>query len=185
MKKHIYILAGVIVLGAAVLLSCKKKQDDGSTKPDYKEVAGTGSNPQPNNVTVTGSVSTNTPPTQDSYFTVGTAGWSNLSCVTTNFLYLQASNGDTKVTLTFASPPPIGTSTYAIASVPGAGSVAFQIQNAPDQPANIVWIGRTGAISVNTSTSAVNAMITQNIMCYQSSGFNFPHVTVSGNLGCN
>ena len=92
MKKNLFILAGVVVVATSVLFACKKKQDD-TIRPTYKDEAGTASNPNPNNVTVTGTNTTVAPPTENSSFYVGGGGWSNPSCITTNSLYLKANNG--------------------------------------------------------------------------------------------
>jgi len=186
MKKHIYTLTGIVAIASLVLFACKKKQDD-TIKPDYKEDAtGTASNPQPNNVTVTGTSTVTNPATQNSSIYVGNAGWSNLSCISTNSLSLKSDNGTTQVTLNFVQPPAIGGPfTYQVASSPGIGVVAITITNAPNQPAGTVWYGRSGTISVSSTTSAVNAVITgTGVSCVQST-FNFPQVTLSGLLGCN
>jgi hypothetical protein len=183
MKKNIFILAGVVVIAASVLFACKKKQDD-TIKPTYKDEAGTASNPNPNNVTVTGTNTTTPPPTENSSFNVGGGGWSNPSCITTSSLYLKANDGTTEVTVTFAIPPSIGQSTYQVATNPGANTCVFTVHNAPNQPKDVMWYGRSGVLTVNTTTSSVNAQITTAIRCEQST-FKFPSVTVTGVLGCN
>ncbi len=184
MKKHIYTLTGAVVIASLILFACKKKQDD-TIKPTYKEDAtGTASNPQPNNVTVTGTSTVTNPATQNTSLYVGGAGWSNPSCITTNSLYLKGNNGDTEVTLSFASSPTLGVSYYSVASSPGFGYVSITIKNAPNQPAGAVWYGRSGTITVQTSSTTVNAVITgTGVSCIQST-FSFPQITLTGNIAC-
>jgi hypothetical protein len=189
MKKHIFTFTAVLAIGSIVFFACKKK-DDGSIKPTYKEEAtGTAANPQPNNVTVTGAPTSTTPPTNNSYLYVGGGGWSNPSCASTNNgLYLKSTNGSCEVTMNFAAPPPVGTQTYQIASSPGINAASFMVTNAPDQPAGVVWYGKSGTVVVTTaitnSITNINANIQGNVTCVQSS-FGFPVVSVSGVLGCN
>jgi hypothetical protein len=184
MKKYLFLFSGLIAINCLILMACKKKQDDTIT-PTYKsEASGTASNPQPNNVTVTGQTPTNNVPTNYTTIDISAAGWSNPSCVTTNSLYLQALNGGTKVTVTFATPPTIGTYTYNVASIPGQLACSVQVENAPEQPEGVLWVGRSGKIKVITNLNSVSAAIIENVVCYQSSGFNFPTVTVKGSLGC-
>lgn len=184
MKKLFYSFACVAVIGSLIFVSCKKKKNEAIT-PTYKEEAGTASNPNPNNVTVTGTTNVTNPATQNSSFYVGGAGWSNPSCITTNSLYLKGINGETEVTLSFATPPPVGNSTYNIASTPGLNAVVLTVINAPNQPSGIMWYGRSGVVTVNSSTSAVSAVLTgTGVQCVQNS-FNFPQVIVTGVLGCN
>lgn len=186
MKKNVFIMTGVVAMATLVLFACKKKVDDATIHPTYKEEAsGTASNPNPNNVTVTGTTTTNNPATENTSIVMGGGGWSNPSCISTNSLYLKGINGDTEVTLTFASPPMVGSYTYNVASTPGVNAVAMSVVNAPDQPSGVIWYGRSGVVTVNSSTSAVNAVITgTGVMCVQST-FNFPQVTLYGSLGCN
>lgn len=184
MKKNILILTGIVVVASMILFACKKKEDE-TIKPTYKEEGGTGSNPQPNNVTVTGTTTVTNPATENTSIVVGGAGWSNPSCITTNSVYLKGINGETEVTISFAAPPPVGSSTYNIASTPGLNACVLTVYNAPNQPTGIMWYGRSGVISVNSSTSAVNAVITgTGVMCVQNT-FNFPQVNVTGAVGCN
>lgn len=185
MKKSFFILTGAIAIASVVLFACKKKKDE-TIHPTYKEEAtGTASNPQPNNVTVTGTQTVANPATENSSINAGGGGWSNPSCITTNSLYLKGLNGDTEVTITFAQPPVVGQSTYNVASTPGLNACALTVLNAPNQPSGIMWYGRSGVITVNSSTSAVSAAITgTGVMCVQST-FNFPQVYVSGVIGCN
>jgi hypothetical protein len=185
MKKHIFTITGAAVIASLVLLACKKKEND-TIKPDYKQDAtGTASNPQPNNVTVTGTSTVSNPATDNSSLFVGNQGWSNLSCISTNTLYLKSDNGETTVTLNFAVPPAVGTSTYNVASQAGLNTVSIMITKAPNQPSGAVWYGRSGVVSVQTTTSSVNAAITgTGVSCVQST-FNFPQVTLTGVFGCN
>jgi hypothetical protein len=183
MKKHIFTVTVVAAVASLIFFACKKKKDDTIT-PTYKsEGTGTGSNPNPNNVTVTGTTNTNTPATNNSNLNVGGAGWSNPSCITTNSLYVKGINGSTEVTLQFANPPAVGTQTYFIASSPGVNSCALTVTGEPNQPAGTVWYGYEGTVSVLTTTNSVGVSIMGSIKCRQSS-FNFPIVTVTGNLGC-
>ncbi len=189
MKKSIYTLTGAILIASLVLFACKKKKEDDTIHPDYKQDAtGTASNPNPNNVTVTGTSTVANPATENTSLFVGNQGWSNLSCISTNTLYLKSDNGETIVTLNFAVPPTVGTTTYNVASTPGVSAVSIMITKAPNQPAAAVWYGRSGVVSVITTTTPsyfINAAITgTGVSCIQST-FNFPQVTLTGALGCN
>jgi len=198
MKKHIYTIAGALVITSLVLFACKKKKEDDTIKPNYKEDAtGTASNPQPNNVTVTGTSTVTNPATENSSIYAGGAGWNNVSCASTNSLFLQSINGDCQVTLNFAILPAIGTFTYNVASAPGVNAVAITVTKAPNQPEGAVWYGRSGVVSVQAVTIACtgtppcpptyycNAIIPgTGVSCIQST-FNFPQVTLTGVLGCN
>ncbi len=185
MKKNIFILAGTFAIASLIFVACKKK-DDNTIHPTYKEDAtGTASNPQPNNVTVTGTSTVTNPATENSSLYAGGAGWSNPTCITTNSLYLKGNSGDTEVTLSFAVPPAVGTQTYNVGASPSLNSVSIIITKAPNQPAGIVWYGKSGVLTVSSSTSAVSAVITgTGVLCLQST-FNFPQVILTGLLGCN
>jgi hypothetical protein len=184
MKKTAYILASTLLIVSLAFVACKKKKDSGATGPCYKSDCGTGSNPDPNNVTTTGNQTFAPVPTENSALVVGGGGWSNPSCATTNSVYLKANNGSTEVTLVFWQPPPIGTSNWLVASYPGSGTVVFTVLNAPSQPENIVWYGRSGTIQVTNTGTVVNASIQTPVRCEQSN-FKFPSVTATGVLGCN
>ncbi|MBK9283968.1 MAG: hypothetical protein IPM51_06560 [Sphingobacteriaceae bacterium] len=183
MKKGIFILSSLLALTLLFTYACKKKKDE-AIKPEYKADTGTGGNPDPNNVTTTGTTTFNPIPTENSSFYAGGAGWSNPSCITTSSLYLKANNGSTEVTVTFAFPPSIGTNTYLVASNVGAQSCVFTVLNAPGQPENIMWYGRSGSLQVTNTGTTVSASIIGSVRCEQSN-FKFPSVTVAGILGCN
>jgi len=183
MKKKLFILSGVLAMTVLLTFACKKKKDE-TIAPQYKADTGTGGNPDPNNITTTGTTTFAPVPTENSSFYVGGAGWSNPSCITTNSLYLKANNGATEVTVTFAFPPSVGTTTYQVASNVGAQTCVFTVLNAPGQPADIMWYGRSGAIQVVSTGTTVNASIIGSIRCEQSN-FKFPAVTATGVLGCN
>ncbi len=192
MKKSIYTITGVVAIATLVLFACKKKQDD-TIHPTYKEDAtGTASNPQPNNVTVTGTSTVTNPATENSAIAVGGGGWSNVSCASTNSLFLKSVNGDTEVTINFALPIAVGNATYNVASSPGVGAVSIIVTKAPNQPSGAIWYGRSGLISVTGYSITgppigfyASAVITgTGVSCVQST-FNFPQVTLTGVLGCN
>jgi hypothetical protein len=182
MKKYIFIGSTCVALAAFVLFSCKKKEDDNRITPTYKEEAnGTAGNPSPGNVTVTGTVSNTNPASENSSLFVGGSGWSNPTCASTNSLTLRGINGSIDVTINFLMPPSTGT--YNVAGSAGPGVCSMIVQNAPNQPAGIVWYGKSGVVSIQTTTSSINASFTS-VQCVQQS-FNFPQVSVSGNIGCN
>ncbi|MDO9001269.1 MAG: hypothetical protein Q7W45_16005 [Bacteroidota bacterium] len=182
MKKQFLIISGLAIISASIIFSCKKKGDDNRITPTYKEDAtGTGGNPNVGNQTVTGTATITNPATQNSSLLVGGAGWSNPTCISTNSITLKGLNGSIEVTLSFLFPPTSGT--YAIAASPNAQACSMTVLNAPNQPAGLVWYGKTGQVVVNTTTTAINASFT-GVQCTQQN-FNFPAVGVSGNLGCN
>lgn len=179
MKKPFALIAGLAVI-LSISISCKDKNSKNAITPDY----GATGNPYPNNQTVTGSTTYTSPATQNTPLIVGDIGWSNPSCVSSASLILRATKGNTEVLLTFASPPPTGTvSTYAIGGTPGTGVCAVTVLNATDQPAGVVWYGKSGTVSVSTTSTSINATLGSGIVCTQKD-FNFPHVVVSGVLGC-
>ncbi|MBL7917017.1 MAG: hypothetical protein JNM96_01380, partial [Bacteroidia bacterium] len=102
-------------------------------------------------------------------------------CASTGGLILEGVNGSTKVTLQFSQSPTTGN--YNVSNISGPTNVAVTVLNAPNQPSGIVWYGKTGVVSVTSSTNAINATFS-GIQCVQSN-FNFPVVTVSGQVGCN
>lgn len=183
MKKHLFSLTGVAFMVILVLFACTKKKDDTAITPTYKEEAtGTGGNPTKNDVTVTGTSTTNTnPASTNSSIQTGGAGWSNPSCSTTSSMSIKAQNGSIDVTVTFAAPPTVGT--YQVSQNIGAGYCTVVVNNAPSQPAGVVWYGKSGTVSVSSSTSGINATL-NSVQCVQAN-FNFPAVTVNGNIGCN
>jgi hypothetical protein len=175
MKKQILLVLGFIFVVGFCVLSCDKKKSD-SVSPTY----GSTGNPNPNNPTVTGNVTPTNPATRNTGMTIGGSGWSNLSCGTTNSISLKGSNGKSDVTLSFASI--INTGTYAVGSTPGPSVCAMTLINPDDQPAGIVWYGRSGIVSVVSSTSGINASFS-NVVCTQQN-FNFPTVSATGFIGC-
>ncbi len=182
MKKQFLIISGFAIITSALIFSCAKKKDNGAITQTYKEEAtGTGGNPNVGNQTVTGTNTVTNPATQNSQLQVGGSGWSNPTCSSTFSTTLKGINGGIDVTLTFAFPPTTGS--YAIASSPNASSCSMVVSNAPNQPAGVVWYGKTGSVAVTTTSNGISASFT-GILCTQQN-FNFPTVGVSGSLGCN
>lgn len=175
--KNNFVLITCITLLMALVISCEKKDDSNAISPDYSATG----NPNPNNQTVTGSNTYTNPATQSSSLLVGDIGWSNPSCISTGSTSLKGTKGTTEVVLTFSGVATNGT--YAVTSQPAANSCALVVLNAPNQPAGILWYGRSGTVVVSTSSSNITGQI-MNAVCTQST-FNFPVVTVNGNLGCN
>lgn len=180
MKNKLFAFSGATILVVILLLSCTKKTSNGIS-PDFKTNSGTGGNPNANNPTVTGTTSATNPATDNSSLYINGSGWSNPTCGSTNSLTLKGINGVIDVSLTFASAPSTGT--YNIGAVAGPGICSMRLLNAPNQPSGIVWIGKSGLVTVNTSTSSINATFTS-IRCTQES-FSLPEVSVSGALGCS
>ncbi|MGZ3898721.1 MAG: hypothetical protein ACXVNM_11805 [Bacteroidia bacterium] len=185
MKKYIYIVSACLAMASLILLSCEKKKDDPNRiAPTYKEEAtGTAGNPNVNNVTVTGTSTITNPATDNSSLYVGGSGWSNPTCSSTGSLTLKGINGNIEVTISLWQLPTVGSATYNVSSSPSGNACAMTVVNAPNQPAGIVWYGKTGVVSVQTTTSSINATFS-GVQCVQQS-FNFPQVSVSGNIGCN
>jgi hypothetical protein len=185
MKKYFLAATGLALTISLVFVACKKKTDDNAITPTFKEDAnGTGGNPTKNEVTVTGTGTNNitNPASANSSIQTGGSGWSNPSCITTSSLSIKANNGSVDVTVNFAAPPSAG-QTYQVGSSVGAGYCTVVVNNAPSQPAGVVWYGKTGSVSVTTATSGISAQL-NNVQCVQQT-FNFPQVTVNGNIGCN
>jgi hypothetical protein len=181
MKKNLFTLFGAAILCSLVFLSCQKKSDD-SIRPTYKEENGTGGNPFPNNPTVTGTSTVSNPATQNSQLTVGGTGWSNPTCASTFSTSLKGVNGSIEVTLNFFAPPTTGT--YVIAATPTSSQAcSMSAVNVPNQPSGIIWYAKNGVVSVNTTSSSINASFS-GIQCTQQN-FNFPVVALNGVLGCN
>jgi len=176
MKKNIVLFTCAAFL-VFVVLSCEKKNSSTAISPDYSATG----NPNPNNQTVTGSNTYTNPATENSSLIVGDIGWSNPSCISTGSTSLRGTKGTTEVVLTFSGVATTGT--YAITSQPAANSCALLILNAPNQPAGVLWYGRSGTVVVSTSSSNITGQL-MNAVCTQST-FNFPIVSVSGNIGCN
>jgi hypothetical protein len=178
MKKTLFI-SGLALLTSVILFSCEKKKETG-IGPGYKEETGTGLNPNPN-PTVTGASTNTNPATSSSFLQVGGTGWSNPTCASTSSVTLKGINGQVDVTMSFFLPPTTGT--YQVASAATQSNVcSVMVQNAPNQPAGTVWFAKSGMVSVTSSTSGISATFAT-LKCYQQD-FNFPEVTVSGNLNC-
>lgn len=181
MKKLAIFSIGAFVVIAFSFLACKKKSDNGAIKPDYSAEAGGGGNPNAGQATQTGSVPITNPASENSSINVGGTGWLSPSCASSGSLSLKGINGSVEVTLSFSSPPMTGT--YNVSTSSGPSNVQVTVVNAPNQPAGITWYGKTGMVAVNTNSSSINANFT-GIQCTQSN-FNFPVVTIIGNVGCN
>lgn len=176
MKKTLVLLSTLVMV--IIGLSCEKKPGDkNAIRPEY----GSTGNPNPNHQTVTGSTSYSNPATQNTSIEVGTVGWQNLTCASTNSATLKANSGNTQVTISF--PGAVSNGTYMVATSPAPGACAMSIVNAPNQPAGIIWIGRSGTVVVNTTTASINAFFS-GIVCTQQT-FNFPTVVASGTVSCN
>lgn len=176
MKKSLVLIAGVCVLLLSGIFSCDKKKSTG-IRPDYSATG----NPNPGEQTVTGSSTFTNPATENTSLRIGDIGWANLTCVSTQSLTLKGTYESTDVTLTFATAAASGT--YAISQVAGPGTCMMTIVNAPDQPAGIVWVAKSGSVLVTTTPNSINAKF-ENVVCTQRT-FNFPTVTASGTLSCN
>ncbi len=172
---------GLSLLFASLLLACEKKDPSTGITPDYKQNSGTGGNPNQNNPTVTGTTTLTNPATENSSILAGGTGWSNPTCPSTNSLALKGVNGETQVTLTFANT--IVSQTYTIGTVPSANVCGMTVINAPNQPTGLTWIGKSGLVTVNTTSTAINATFTS-IQCTQPT-FIYPVVSVSGTLSCS
>lgn len=187
MKNYKSIVFSSLIVVGLIFYACKKKDsktcgDASAIKPSYKtECTGTGGNPNAGNATHTGSVPITNPASENSSLIAGGGGWLNPSCASTGGLILEGVNGSTKVTLQFSQSPTTGN--YNVSNISGPTNVAVTVLNAPNQPSGIVWYGKTGVVSVTSSTNAINATFS-GIQCVQSN-FNFPVVTVSGQVGCN
>lgn len=182
MKKPFLIFSSFAIILASLFFACTKKKESTGITPTYKEEAtGTGANPNVGNQTVTGVITQTNPATQNSSLLVGGNGWSNPTCVSSSSLILKGINGDVEVTLNFSAPPTSGN--YSIATIPNSTSCSMIVVNAPNQPAGVVWYGKTGTVVINTTPTAINATF-NGILCTQQN-YNFPTVGVSGNIGCN
>lgn len=178
---NILLMASVLGFGI-VFFACKKKKTDNTIKPTYKtEATGTGGNPNAGNATQTGTVPVTNPASENSSLIVGGSGWLNPSCASTGSVTLKGINGSVDVTLTFSGPPTSGN--YNVTTSSGPSNVQMTVLNAPNQPSGITWYGKSGIVAVNTNSTSINATFT-GVQCTQAS-FNFPVVTVSGNVGCN
>jgi hypothetical protein len=177
MKNKLIFIGVLLVITALSLFSCEKKKSEGIA-PTY----GTTGNPHPGEQTVTGTTTYSNPATENSSFSVGGSGWSNPTCGSTKSLTLKGFSDNTDVTLSFAKA--IQTGTYGIATLPaGTTACALTVVNAPGQPAGIIWYGKNGIVTINTTSTSITASF-NNIICTQKN-FNFPTVTVGGVLGCS
>lgn len=182
MMKKLLILPGIALIASILLFSCEKKSSSG-IGPGFKEETGTGGNPNPNAPTVTGTSTNNAnPATQSSFLQVSGPGWNNPNCATTGSVTLKGINGQIEVTLNFLTPPALGTFSFPVSASPTASSCALMIQNAPNQPAGVIWYAKTGVVAVNSTTASISGSFS-NIQCTQAD-FNFPTVTMSGSLTC-
>jgi len=183
MKKYFIAATGLALTLTLVFVACAKKKDNNAITPTYKEDAnGTGGNPTKNDVTVTtGTTGITNPASANSGINTGSTGFTFPTCSSTNSLSLKAINGNINVTVNFSSPPISGT--YLVGSNVGTGLCTVVVVDAPNQPAGVVWYGKTGTVSVSTSTNGISALL-NSVQCIQQS-FNFPQVTVSGNMSCN
>ena len=175
--KRSFLILSALAIVMFVGLACEKKGDKNAIQPDYSATG----NPNPNNQTVTGAATFSNPAFQNTSIVIGNIGWSNLTCTSTGSTTLKGTSGNTEVTLNFAGAATQGT--YAITTMPATGACAMTIVNAPNQPAGIVWIGKSGSVVVNTSSTSINAFFT-NVVCTQQT-FNFPTVAASGTLSCS
>ncbi len=187
MKKTTILACSALMITALVFFACKKKEtatcgDENTVKPGFKSACtGTGGNPNAGNATQTGTVPITNPASENSNLNVGGSGWSNPSCASSGSITLKGMSGSIEVTMNFNTVPTTGN--YNVSSVSAPTNVQVTILNAPNQPAGTTWYGKTGVVSVNSSTSSINATFT-GIQCVQSN-FNFPVVSLSGNIGCN
>jgi hypothetical protein len=167
----------MMLLTALVIVACEKKKSN-AISPTY----GATGNPNPGAQTVTGNTTPTNPATENTSMIVGGSGWTNPTCGSTFSITLKGYNGTTDVTISFAKA--MKTGTYAIAATPsGTTTCAMTIVNAPNQPAGIVWYGKSGSVVVNTTSASISAGF-QDIVCTQQS-FGFPTVSASGFLGCS
>lgn len=176
MKKNVALLTGLAFI-LFLVISCEKKNNSNAIAPDFSATG----NPNPNNQTVTGSNTYTNPATENSSFVVGGIGWSNPTCISTGSTSLRGTFGTTEVVLTFLGAATGGT--YAITTQPTANSCALQAINVPNQPAGVLWYGRSGTVVVSTNSTSIGAQL-MNAVCTQST-FNFPIVGVSGNINCS
>ena len=187
MKKINILALTCVTIAALVFFACEKKEtqtcgDSSTVKPGYKDACtGTGGNPNVGNATQTGSVPITNPASSNSNLNCGGSGWLNPSCASSGSLTLKGISGSVEVTLAFNSIPTTGS--YNVSSVSGPSNVQVTVLNAPSQPSGITWFGKTGVVTINTNSTSINATFT-GIQCVQSN-FNFPVVSLSGNVGCN
>src|SRR5687768_4317430 len=140
------ITLSLFFVACLAFFACEKKKSEGIA-PTY----GATGNPNPNSQTVTGTTTHSNPATENTSMIVGGSGWTNPTCGSTFSITLKGYNGSSDVTLSFASV--IKTGNYVIAATPsGTSSCAMTIVNAPNQPAGIVWYGKSGTVAVNSSS---------------------------------
>jgi hypothetical protein len=172
---------GLSLVFATLFLACEKKEPSKGITPDYKQNSGTGGNPNQNNPTVTGTTTLTNPATENTSLLVGGTGWSNPTCPSTNSLALKGINGDTQVTLNFASA--ISSGTYNVGALASGSICMLTVVNAPGQPVGVSWKGNNGKVYVNISGTSINATF-NSIQCTQPQ-FIYPAVSVSGTLSCS
>src|SRR5688572_27475257 len=165
MKKFNIIALTCVTVTALVFFACSKKAQDDAIKPTYKDQAtGTGGNPNAGNATQTGSVPITNPASENTSLNCGGSGWQNPSCASSGSLTLQGNSGSVRVTLSFNTIPVTGQ--YNVSSVSGPSNVQVVGENAPGQPSGVNWYGKTGVVSVNSSTASINATF-PGIQCVQ------------------
>ena len=182
MKKYLIATASIALTLTLVFVACTKKNNSNAITPTYKEEAnGTGGNPLKNDVTVTGNTTPLTNPASQNSSINTSSGFLYPSCASTGSTSIKAVNGNVDVTVSFASVPTNGT--YQVAPSVGSGYCTVVANNAPNQPAGVVWNGKSGTVTVSTTTAGIS-LILNSVTCVQPT-FNFPTVTISGNMSCN
>jgi hypothetical protein len=176
MNKPIFALALLVLSVTVALTGCEKKSTSDAISPTF----GSTGNPNPNNPTVTGNAPASNPATENTAISVGGSGWSNPTCGTTYSIMLKGVMDETDVTLNFGSI--IKSGPYVIGATTGSAQCTMVIVNAPNQPKGIVWYGKSGSVTVNTTSTSISATF-KNVVCTQQS-FNFPTVVASGTLSC-
>lgn len=182
MKKYLIATTGLALTLTLVFVACNKKNNNNAIAPTYKEEAvGTGGNPLKNDITVTGAPINITNPASANSSINTSSGFLYPSCASTGSTSIKAVNGSVDVTVSFASVPISGT--YQVAPSVGSGYCTVVANNAPNQPAGVVWNGKSGTVSVSSTTAGIS-LILNSVVCVQPT-FNFPTVTITGNMSCN
>lgn len=185
MKKIILAAFSVLAIGSLVFISCKPKNDADAITPTYKEEGGTGGNPNIDNVTTTGTVSTTSGATQDSQMSnIGVGGsWSSVGCSGQSCITVNNASLGTGVTVCFSSAPTAGTYQLVSSSTQlGPGKAFMTVTNPTGQPSGTSWYSSGGTVNVTINAPSITVSF-NNVACLQS-GTNFPVVTVSGQVGC-
>lgn len=177
MKKTLYTTASLLFVIGIVIFSCKKKASAG-VSPTY----GNTKNPTTTGQTVTGNTTYTNPATENTSLLVGDQYLSKF-CSLTNSLSINVEDKSVQVTVQFGTTIASG-GTFAVASVPNATNqaCAVTILNAPNQPSNVSWYGKTGEVIVTVNTNGIKASL-KNVVCTQKT-FNFPTVLVTGIASC-